>query len=154
LEGQVIHIEPSYMARPDFSWGWFFVKLALFGIAFLVFGPFVIAVALALTIASSLLIPFGRRRGPGFFSSIASQVVGFFLTSKLLGPKADVPVRDVRLRDMSGNEHLIRLKGELIAGNMNVGDEVAIEGYDRMGTLTAVRGLNKRTRSEIRIKRR
>ncbi len=157
IEGQVIHIEPPYMARPDFSWIGLLIRLLVCGIAFFVFGPIALGIIFAMIIFSTMLsifFPFNRRSGPGFISSVATQFVGFFLTSKLLSPKADVPVRDVRLRDKSGQEHLIRIKGDLVVGNVNVGDEIEVEGYDRKGMLMLVRGRNKRTRSEIRIKRR
>jgi len=155
IEGQVIHIEQPYMARPDFSWIGLLIRLLVCGIAFFVFGPIALGIIFAMIIFSTMLsifLPFNRRSGPGFISSVATQFVGFFLTSKLLSPKADVPVRDVRLRDKSGQEHLIRLKGDLVVGNVNVGDEIEVEGYDRKGMLMLVRGKNKRTRSEIRIK--
>ena len=89
-----------------------------------------------------------------FFSGLASQIIGFFLTGKLFGSKEQVPVRDIRLRDDSGQEHLVRIRGELFAGNISVGDEVEVEGFNRRGTLMLRRGLNKRTRAEIRVKRR
>jgi hypothetical protein len=157
IEGQVIHVEPAYMARPDFNWGGFFIKLLIAGFSLLIFGPIALGFIIfffVLSLLLSILFPMNTSRGPGFLSSVASQVVGFFLTSKLLGPKADIPVRDIRLRDKTGQEHLIRLKGDLISGNINVGDEIEVEGYDRRGTLMLKRGLNKRTRSEIRVKRR
>jgi hypothetical protein len=146
LSGTVIAIDPPYMAKPEFNWASFIIKFAIGLILF----PFIIA-ALVFSIFWSFFFGSGRNR-PGFFSSLASQVVGFFLTGKLFGPKDQVPVRDIRLRDEVGQEHLVRIRGELLAGNLNVGDEVEVEGFDRRGTLMFRRGHNKRTRAEILVK--
>jgi len=147
LRGTVIAIEPPYMAKPESNW---LLKFIL-GI---ILSPFIIGLTIFLVIFSTFFSMFtgGRSGGPGLVSNIISQVVGFFLTGKLFGPKDQVPVRDIRLRDDSGQEHLVRIRGEIVAGNMNVGDVVEIEGYNRRGTLMVRRGWNKRTRSEIMIK--
>jgi hypothetical protein len=150
LEGTVIAIEPPYMAKPETNWAKTLLKLTI-GI---ILSPFLIALAIVGVVFSTFFSIFTLGHGgrPGFISNIASQVVGFFLTGKLFGPKDQVPVRDIRLRDASGQEHLVRIRGELVAGNMNVGDKVEVEGYNRRGTLMFRRGWNKRTRSEIMIK--
>lgn len=137
------------MAKPETDWLRILLKLAM-GIILLPVILGVVIGALIIGITFSLL-GIGTSR---FFSSLASQIIGFFLMGKLFGPKEQVPVRDIRLRDDSGLEHLVRIRGELVAGNMNVGDEVEVEGFNRRGTLMLRRGLNKRTRSEIRVKRR
>ncbi len=148
LSGTVIALEPPYMSKPEPNWLIMLLKF-LVGLAIL---PFVLGIALAFSILS-YLPPFNYWRGkPGFISNVASQVIGFFLTGKLFGPKDQVPVRDIRLRDAAGQEHLVRLRGELIAGNMNVGDEVEVEGFNRRGTLMFRRGRNNRTHSEILVK--
>lgn len=149
LSGTVIAIDPPYMAKPEFKWPSFLIKLTI-GLAIfpLIIGAIIAGVFFSLI---NSLFGFGRNR-PGFFSSLASQVVGFFLTGKLFGPKEQVPVRDIRLRDEVGQEYLVRIRGELVAGNLNVGDEVEVEGFDRRGTLMFRRGRNKRTRAEILVK--
>ena len=157
IEGQVIHIEAPYMTRPDFSLLGFLAKMFLFLIGLVFFGTLMIGIVVGgmfLSFLLSIFLPRRGGKGPGFLSSVASQVVGFFLTSKLLGPKDDVPVRDVRLRDAARQEHLVRLKGDLISGSINVGDDILVEGFDRSGTLIFSRGWNKRIRAEIRVKRR
>lgn len=151
VNGVVIHVDPLYMVRPEFNWSGFLIKS---GLAVLFF-PVILSVAIATFMISTILSVVGLGRGgPGFFSNLASQVTGFFLTSKLFGPKADVPVRDVRLRDGVGNDHLVRIRGDFVAGNVNIGDDVTVEGFNRGGTLMFRRGYNNRTRSEIRVKRR
>lgn len=64
-----------------------------------------------------------------------------------------VPVRDIRLMDKSRVEYLVRIKGDLYAGNVNVGDDIEVEGFDRRGTIVFYRGKNIRTRSEIIVKK-
>jgi hypothetical protein len=139
------------LVKPEFSWAGFLIK----GGILVLLSPVLLGVIIAAIVVSSILsiLGFGRG-GPGFFSGLASQVIGFFLTSKLLGPKADLPVRDIRLRDGAGNEHLVRIRGDFIAGNVNVGDDVTVEGFNRGGTLIFWHGRNHRTRSDIRVKRR
>lgn len=155
LEGRVIHIDAVYLARPDFNWGVFLFKLSLFIVAVLVIGPIIIGIVLGVVLVSlilSAIFPRGVANRPGCLSSLATQVFGFFLSSKLRSPQADVPVRDARLRDAQGQEHLVRIKGEITSGNINAGDEVEVEGPNRNGTLVVRRGWNKRTRSEIRVR--
>jgi hypothetical protein len=162
LEGQVIHVEPPYMAPQDFSWGRLLIKLVLLILILLLFGKIIFAFIFSLLIVLFViwfvfhfLFPQSARGGSGCLSSLASQVVGFFLTRKMVGsPKAEVPVRDIRLRDASGQEHLVRIKGDIVSGNINVGDDVVVEGFDRQGTLKFSRGWNKRIRSEIKVKSR
>ncbi|MFH1014976.1 MAG: hypothetical protein V1762_03555 [Nitrospirota bacterium] len=149
--GTVIALEQPYMAKRETSLPMFLLKAALW----ICFFPIILGVILGLVIASkmfSFLTP-GRSDRPGFFSTLASQVVGFFLTGKLFGPKDLIPVRDLRLRDKNGLEYLVRIRGELYAGNVNGGDEIEVEGFNRRGTIEFLRGRNLRTRSEILVKK-
>lgn len=151
LRGVVIHVDGPYMAQREFGWA----KLAVRVAVFLIFSPILVSVAamwfVLLVVASLLGI---HSRGRGFISGIATQVVGFFLTSRLLGPKAQTPVRDLRVKDGTGAERLVRIQGEFTAGNVNVGDDITVEGADRRGTIILRRGFNHRTRSEIRVRQR
>lgn len=148
VNGVATHVDPVYLARPEFSLKKLLRRSTLFIVFLPVFLPLLVAI-IALSAACSIL---GVGRNGGFLSNVASQFVGFVLTSKLLGPKADVPVRDVRLRDSAGDEHLVRIRGDFVSGNINVGDDVTIEGFDRGGTLMFWRGQNHRVRSDIRVK--
>lgn len=152
LSGTVLAVEPLFMARRESNWLVIVAKLAL-GVALL---PVIIGILAALALISFVFSFLGSSGGgrPGFISNVSSQVMGFFLTRKMLGPKEQDPVRDIRLRDKSGQEHLIRIQGELISGNVSVGDEIEVEGMDRRGTLILSRGWNKRTHTEIIVKRR
>jgi hypothetical protein len=139
------------MAHREFDW----VRLAIRAAIVLILSPVLVSVGVTffafVMIASLLGI---RRRGPGFISGIATQVVGFFLTSRLLGPKVQTPVRDLRVKDGAGAERLVRIQGEFTAGNVNVGDDITVEGADRRGTIILRRGFNHRTGSEIRVRQR
>jgi hypothetical protein len=138
-----------YLAHADFRWIAFLVKLAVlagtvyyFGLAILVM---VIAVLAVLWLLSKIL-------PTGFLSTLATQVIGFMLTRSLMGPMATVPVRDVRVRDASGQETLVRLKGQLTSGSVSVGDDITAEGWLRNGMLLFRRGYNNRIRAEIKVK--
>jgi hypothetical protein len=144
LAGIVIHVDPVYTTKPEFYWGKFLLKVCL-GLILL---PFALIFAVPFLILLSLFR--GSGRSPGLFSNLGSQLMSFWLTAKLF-KKDDVPVRDIRVRDHSGAEHLVRIRGHFIAGNVNVGDDVTIEGVDRGGTLMFRRGTNHRTGSEIRV---
>ena len=87
-----------------------------------------------------------------FLSAVSVQVVSFLLTRRLMGPMANVPVRDIRIRDSAGQEFLVRIKGQLTSGSVSVGDDVLVEGWDRNGMLLFRRGFNKRIRTAIKVK--
>jgi hypothetical protein len=150
IVGTVLGLDPPYMSKPEMTFAGAIRKL-LIGIFLVPFVLGAVGAVLLIRFTFSLLSP--RQSGQsGLFSGITSQVFGFFLTGKLFGPKEQVVVRDLRLRDSAGQEHLVRVRGELVAGNLTVGDEVEVEGYNRRGTLMFRKGLNRRTRSEIAVK--
>jgi len=157
IDGRVIHVEPPFMSNPDFNWKGFLKRLIIAITLLFVLGPVVLGILFGIGVffmMLRLIFPRKGKTGPGFLSGIANNFIGFFLLSKLHGSKADMPVRDIRLRTTSGQEYLIRLKGDLISGNVNVGDEIEVDGYDHRGTIIMKRGKNKRTGAEIRVKRR
>jgi len=149
LDGRAIHIEPTYLATPDPAWDRFVLKLAILGAAVYYSGP-ALLVTLALVLGFFWLI--SRILPQSLFTGVATQVVSFLLTRRLMGPLASVPVRDVRLRDASGEEYLVRLKGHLISGSVTVGDEIVAEGWERNGMLIFRRGYNKRIRAAIKVR--
>lgn len=150
LRGTVIAVEPTYMAKREFELPLLLAKVLLV----LVLLPLFVAVGVTVLLFSLLFSFLGSsREGSGFFSKVASQTLSFFLTGKLFGPPRQIAVRDVRVRDAAGLEHLVRIQGELRAGSLAVGDEVQLEGFDRRGTLMFRRGWNNRIRSEIIVKR-
>ena len=148
IQGVVIHIDGPYMVKPSFNW----MKLLLF----ILLLPVIVGAGLAFVFVYAIWsLVFGSRSGRGgLLSNLSSQVLGFFLTGKLFGPKDQVPMLNVRLRLPSGEERHAQIKGEVLIGNFNVGDEVMLHGFTRGGMLMVAEGRNLRTNSEIRIKRR
>jgi hypothetical protein len=142
LRGAVIAVDPVYMTKPEFHWGRFLwttcIRLLLLPFAVVLFLPFFI------------INLFVRSRPPGFMSHLSSEVLSFWLITKFFR-KDEVPVRDIRLRDLSASERLVRIRGHFVAGNVNVGDDITVEGVDRQGTLMFRRGFNHRTNSAIRV---
>lgn len=134
------------MATPEFQWGRFFLKLAILGTAIYFYGLLIL-----LMFAACLILMWVLSKVP-FLSAIAVQVAGFLLTRRLMGPMANVPVRDIRVRDAAGQEFLVRLKGQLTSGSVSVGDDVLLEGWDRNGMLLFRRGFNKRIRTAIKVR--
>jgi hypothetical protein len=137
------------MATPDFRGGRFLLKLAVLGAAVYFYG-LIILLALGVLLVFAWLV--SKILPQGLLSGVAVQVISFMLTRRLIGPIANVPVRDIRVRDASGQETLVRMKGQLISGSVSVGDDILAEGWERNGTLLFRRGYNKRIRSDIRIK--
>jgi len=157
VSGTVVFVDSSQLVKPTFQLAPFLAKLCAIIASVAIFGVValfvVLAVALVSAVFSRAVSPRTARSGPGFFKSVLTQVVGFFLTSRLLTPPAMVPLISVRIRDQSGTEHLARIEGYIRTGGFNVGDDVTVEGRNRAGTLDVRRGWNNRIRSEIRIRR-
>lgn len=156
LSGTVIAVEPPYMAAPEFNWIAFLLKILLIIFLVLIIGPIILGIILGLMAASlilSLVFPSTRGAGGGFVSGFFGHFINFFFIGRAFR-RREVAVRDVRLRDRTGQEHLLRIRGDVITGNFNVGDEIEVEGPNRRGTLLFRRGWNRRIRSEIRVRRR
>ena len=146
VTGTIISIDPLYMAKPDAR---SFLSKLVIGLLL-----FPLVMAAMLVSFSFSMFSSGQSNRPGVLSNIGSQMTSFFLMGKLFGPKEQVPVRDLRLQDGHGQQQLVRIKGELIAGNVNVGDEIDVQGVDRHGTLMFESGWNRRIGTEIRVRRR
>ena len=151
ISGVVIAIDGPYMAKRESGW---IGALGKFLLVVFIVGPMLLASTLMSQFLSFLFSGrFSYRRGDrSFISELGRNMASSYLASKVYGAKDEVAVRDVRIRDMQRLEHLIRVRGDLIAGNFNVGDEIEAEGYDRNGTLLFRSGLNKRTRTNILVK--
>jgi len=150
LDGRVIQVEPLYMGTPDSRWVQFLVKLAILGAAVHFYGALLLVLLVVFAGVAWLVAKVFRG---GFLSAVAVQVTSFMLTRRLLGPVANVPVRDIRLRDGNGQETLVRIKGQLISGSVTVGDDVHVEGWERGGMLLFRRGYNNRIRAAIQVRR-
>jgi hypothetical protein len=147
--GRVIHVDPTYLGLPDRRWGRLLARAGVLGLAVYYFGLLIlliIAGLIAVAWLASRLLP------TGFLTGVATQVAAFALTRRLVGPAVpSIPIRDVRVRDAAGNETLVRLKGQLTAGNLLVGDDVQLEGWERAGTVHFRRGYNNRLRAAIKV---
>lgn len=155
IDGTVIYVGPSQLIKAPRRWWKLLLKLVVAVVAVAAFGALALIVIVSLfafSLLLSWLFPRYERGRGGFLQSVASQFVGFFLTSRLLGQKPTVPACDYRLRDSSGSEYLVRVEGYVHTGGMNVGDDVVAEGYDRQGTLVMKQGWNKRLGTLIRVK--
>ena len=149
LVGTVIGVDGPYLAKPESTVLGFLATAALL--------PFIAVVLVALIpiwLVLSLLFSRGGGGRRGLLGGFGSQFTGLLVTRSLLRREKEEPVRDIRVRDDDGDEHLVRLRGDLVAGALGPGDDVEIEGWNRRGTLMFTRGWNRRTRTEIRTRRR
>ena len=157
LVGTVIAADQVYYENPDFSWARTLNRLLLL-VEFL---------GLPLLLLWWLL----AYAGP---LSLILGVLGLFLLFKFLSPHnlfamlgifhllnpfrresrvAQVPVQYFRVRDSSQREYIVMRKGHLLSGNLMPGDEVALWGSLRRGTLHLQRGMNLRTGAQIALRR-
>jgi hypothetical protein len=141
---------------PGVNWTGLAIKGGIAVVLIVVFGPVALGAIVTLAILSLLLRLVSpsslRGGGPGFFKSVFTQVTAFFLTSRLLAPARQIPVRNARLRDQSGTEHLVRVEGYITGGTLAVGDDVVLQGVYRRGTFVMKRGWNNRIRAELRVR--
>jgi len=153
LTGRVINSDPIFMEKPDAKWGLFLLKIILLGILLYYCARAVALFVLVLVIFTWLVCKILSLIFPqALVTGVATQIIGFLLTRRLIGAPAIIPVRDIRLRDASGQEFLVRIKGQLRLGSIAAGDEIIAKGWMRRGTLRFRRGFNKRINAAIRIK--
>lgn len=138
VRGTVIHLDLMYTIPAPVSW--------IRALLVVIVAPIVVPLILGFWLAASILSP---RIGKSLHvTSLLLLFVAFCRT----GNRSQVPVRDLRLRDDVGNEHGVRMTGQLVGGNVNVGDDVTLSGFSFGGTLKARQGINHRTRSQIRVR--
>ena len=89
---------------------------------------------------------------PSFTSQVAVRVTSYWLSLKLYGDRRAALIRDIRVRDGAGQQWLVRIIGNFVAGALSVGDDVTIEGVDRQGTIVFRRGMNHTIRCAIVVK--
>ena len=145
IQGTVIHLDPPYQARVEKGIIASAFKIFL-GILFL---PLTMIGYAAFTAVSWMIPGSPHRRGPGFLEHFLS----YFMLHRMFKPPEMETVRDFRLRIDGGRERLVRIRGDFVAGNVNPGDEVVVEGPDRAGTIVFRRGMNLRTQSQILVRR-
>jgi len=143
IQGTVVHLDAPYLGKKERSAWAVVAKLALA----LVLVPIVLPLWLL-----GLMFGGGNTRH-GFLSQVGVRVTSFWVSMRLFGHNGDVMVRDLRVRDGSGRQWLVRINGLLSRGNLNIGDCVTIEGENRLGTLVFRRGHNHTIQSVLELRR-
>lgn len=149
IRGRVIHVGEPYMARPEFSWDKLPLKIVL--------GLLIVAVALPIAffvLCLSIALAILRLGGMGLFRGFWELVVNLIMWRAIGSRGKEEPVRSVRIKDDSGREYMVHVRGDIESGGFNVNDEVEIEGRNRGGTIIFRRGFNLRVGSEIKVRRR
>ena len=141
LRGTVIHVDPIYTAAPPVNWSRVLLALVLFPVV-----AMVAAFLFAFWRVCSIMFPRFAR------SMNISNLMTLLVLQRGGGPRPQAPVRDIRIRDRAGNEHFVRIIGQVVSGSVNVGDDVTLAGFCRGGTLRVRRGINHRTRSVIKVR--
>jgi hypothetical protein len=71
----------------------------------------------------------------------------------LLGRKdTKLPTRYVRVKDGNGQEHMVRMKGDLVCGTVGMGDVVSFWGRHEAGTLHMNFAFNHKLNAEVRLR--
>lgn len=92
-----------------------------------------------------------RFRGLGMLLIVAVLGLGRLFGGLFRAPQEMLPVRLCRLYDDQGREHIIRIKGRIIGGDIDQEDRLALWGRQRQGTWIFRRGFNIRPRSWILV---
>jgi hypothetical protein len=151
VSGVVLHVDGPHRVRKRAS-----ILSLVLGVVGLLLLPLLVVVALTMRAASTALslsgfrgVAKGSRRS--FAGDFLRQFSTAYFMSKLFGPGEEGVVRYIRIRDLVGAEHSVRMDGELVSGSISVGDDVLISGTRRYGTLVFRSGENRRTRSLIKV---
>lgn len=150
IQGRVLQVDGAHLGYPDFNWWGLAIKTLVLGLAVYLFGQVVLFAVAGLALLAWLI---AQLLPKGLVTGVAVQVISFMLTRRLMGPMATMPIKDVRVRENSGRDVLVRFQGQMVGGSVAAGDEVTIEGWMRQGTLICRRGFNKRINAAIRLKR-
>jgi len=160
VSGVVTAVDPPYKAQRRGQPLMFLLKLVLV----IAVAPFVLALVIGLAAGlfvfkTGLSMMWGHRDNrrqshPGLVHSLVNHILTYTFVGAIFGPKPTDDIRDFRLRDETGREHFVRVRGELSAGNVNVGDELRVRGFSHRGTIELTSGVNERTRSRLIVRRR
>ena len=154
LSGDVFLSKDMPEEPPDFD---IFIWLArLFGLTLLMGLPFVIfahayqrfgVILIYLLLAAIFIL---SRFGGGMFWLSILGMTGL-LGSIFRSRQRRIPVRTCRIMDDQQQEHIVRIKGRIVRGDIHEYDRVAIWGGRRAGTLIFRRGFNLRAASWIQL---
>src|ERR1043166_3815755 len=144
IAGRVVSVDPVYMVHPYFDWSKSVLKLLVFTALVLLVAPILIAIALCLMMIDLLfsLLSSGSK-SKGFTFDIIRKLTGFFFSRKRDHKAPAISVRDFRLLDSSGDEYMVRIKGDIVTGGIKVGDELTVTGVNDRGTLMFRHGWNQ-----------
>ena len=145
LEGTVTNVRSASDEPPDFSWA----KLIWAFVCFLFLLP-VLPILLVFVLMVFLIQTIARINLLQVFTSTFLQLVAAL---KLTKDKKE-PVQNFRVRDKSGQERDVRMKGYLRAGNISPGDVLTIWGKRKQGTLHFKKAENHQTSSSVLLKNR
>lgn len=145
--GTVISAEAPYYERPDIHWQTAAHRVLLItelvGIPILLL-RFWLAYASAISLIAGFVVLFLLFR-----YLVPVNILSILGILRLLNPRGDqtrqVPVRYFRIRCRDGAEQIVRAKGRLRGANLMPGDDVALWGVMRRGTLHLRRAFNLRT---------
>lgn len=151
VRGTIVTAEAPYGVDNEFILWRFLLKIGVFIFLAMVIYDWVSKNMLAVFLGGAVILLLAIFAS-GIFCLILGQLMGGLFSAKLFGKEKQIQVRDVRLRDTQLQEHVVRFRGELRAGQVAVGDEIEIWGKNRGGTVMARWGYNFRTRTRISVK--
>jgi len=152
--GTVISAEAPYNEPPDIRWPTVVHRVLLItellGVPILLLRSW-LAYASAISLLAGFAVVFLLFR---YLMPVnILSILGIF---RLLNPRGDqtrqVPVRYFRIRRRDGAEQIIRAKGRLRGANLMSGDDVALWGVMRRGTLHLHRASNLRTGASSQLR--
>lgn len=156
VSGTIINVSQPYQIRPPrSSLGCFLSLLLLPILIFVVPSLFLAMFFITVPLKMFNMFGMGKSRGhPGFFENLLRQITGAAVNNWFTNRREPISVRDLRLQDAAGQQHIVRIQGDIVSGNVSMGDDVDLEGHDREGTLFLSRGWNKSANATIKIRRR
>uniref|UniRef100_A0A7V4G8R6 Uncharacterized protein n=1 Tax=Desulfobacca acetoxidans TaxID=60893 RepID=A0A7V4G8R6_9BACT len=92
-----------------------------------------------------------RSRGMGMLFIVAVLGLARLFGAVFRRPQELLPVRICRLMDDQGREHIVRIKGRIIRGDVDQEDRVAVWGRRRHRTWLFRRGFNIRPQSWVLV---
>jgi hypothetical protein len=126
LEGHILMVDGPHMEQPDIDWGGLIFRVGM-GLFLL---PFFIA----------------------FFIWQPSLALTFLLYGMRSGGTPQVPARYLRVQDVSGRQHIVKMKGDIMWGMLSHGDDAQFWGRWQGGNLVMDRAFNKATNSQVMLK--
>jgi len=144
-EGMVLNQPSLYWEREDLRNR--IAKLLSIPLLILPFSPLISVLLFTFLLFSIILSLFGL----GFLLSSMTHLLWLLILHRR-GERGNVPVRMFRVRTENG-VYEVRMKGEILKGEVKEGDILTIWGDKREGSLLFKKGFNHRINSWIKLKR-